>query len=509
MKTESKKRTLVLLLALVMVSSISALNIVKADSLQITTSNTYLVAGQENELRVNIKNIGDRSVVGIQAILSSTTPGINIIEGSQKAYTVIEDGENKNYPVTVYVDKSLPLGSYTLTLTVTYQKISFEYVTSTVSVGVIVSDGYSPNLGLKINPDGITATAGAENQISYMFRNTSNMTLTDLEFNLESTSPFINIIEGNLKTQAILQDNQTLSLRPTVSVLDGTPLSLYSLQATISFMNEDDNSYFETYNLPVNVNTAKVSRTTTLTINDIEISPESIKPGDRFTLGLDVECSGADAYDLMSTITFQQNSPISTLGPSTINLGDLEQGTSTGIEYELLISGAASAGQYTGTITVSYTGNRGNPKMLTETITILVDGLIEFRLLDTPSLVVSAGGTHEFESDLLLIGTESVDFVSMGIVEDNIIQHVSGSDEYIGAVDPDSPIPFDVLYKVDPDAPEVDHDLRLNVKYRDHLNREHEEEIQVEIEIGKPVEENPQKEERGFWIQIRKLLGWQ
>jgi hypothetical protein len=133
--------------------------------------------------------------------------------------------------------------------------------------------------------------------------------------------------------------------------------------------------------------------------------------------------------------------------------------------------------------------------------------LIDFDLLDAPSEVAAPGETRELEADLLLIGTESVDFVSIGVVEDDIIKRVTGSDEYIGAVDPDSPIPFDINYKVDQDAPEGDHVLKINIKYRDHLNREHVEQVSLDIEIGKATDNTPQPQSGGFWVWIRRFLG--
>lgn len=507
MNTRKRTQTIVILLALVILASSSTLSLVKADSLQVTTTNQYLTAGKENEITIKIKNIGDRSVVGVQASLSSAIPGISILDGSQKVYTVIEEDKTKSHTATLYVDKSLPLGSYTLTLTVTYQKITFEYVTSVVSVGVVVSEAYTPKLGYTVNQDDISAIAGDNSLVSYVFENNAGQTLSDLEFVIASTSNYVSVVAADTFSFENLLSNGTILIRPMVSVLEGTPLTTYSLQATVSFTDADDNLHFETFVLPINVNSAKISKTTTVTIQEIQVVPDTVHPGDIFELEIDIDCTGANAYELMSIIGFHQMSPISPLSPSTRNLGDLNAGENTEVTYRLLASGGASAGQYTTTITISYTTSKGIPKTLIETVTILIDGLIDFELLDTPSELVAAGETKELEADLLLIGTESVDFVSIGIVDDDVIKRVSGSDEYIGAVDPDSPIPFDVYYKVDEDAEEGMYEVKLNVKYRDHLNREHEEEIGLDIEIGEPVPDEPQQQQGGFWVWIRRLLG--
>jgi hypothetical protein len=159
------------------------------------------------------------------------------------------------------------------------------------------------------------------------------------------------------------------------------------------------------------------------------------------------------------------------------------------------------------TSTITYTNSKGITGALAETFTILVDSLIEFSLLDVPTEKVPVGETSELEADLLLIGTESVQFVAIGVIEDGVIERVSGSDEYIGAVDPDSPIPFDIKYKVREDAPEGKHELKLSVQYRDHLNKEHVDQMSLDVEIGSIIDDLPEPQQGGFWAWIRRLLG--
>ncbi|HEX9914922.1 MAG TPA: hypothetical protein VGB32_08385 [Candidatus Bathyarchaeia archaeon] len=160
------------------------------------------------------------------------------------------------------------------------------------------------------------------------------------------------------------------------------------------------------------------------------------------------------------------------------------------------------------TVMISYTNSRSQPESLTETQTIIVEELIDFELLDTPSVEAKRGETRELEADLLLIGTDSVQFVSIELVESQVFRRVAGSTEYIGAVDPDSPIPFDIKYAVADDAPEGSHTMSVRVNYRDHLNREHHEDVGLDVTVagaqggGTETPETP-----SFWMWVRRLLG--
>jgi hypothetical protein len=186
----------------------------------------------------------------------------------------------------------------------------------------------------------------------------------------------------------------------------------------------------------------------------------------------------------------------------------MEVGETSQVSYRLLASGDIPAGQYPIITTISYTNSKGMPSQLTETLTVRVEGLIDFEILDAPSLKLREGEVGELEADLLLIGTESVQFVSIEVLENDVIERVSGSTEYIGAVDPDSPIPFDLNYRVREDASNGEHDIDLRVLYRDHLNREHYEELSLNLEISEQSGEQPQEPNNtGIWLWLRRIFG--
>jgi hypothetical protein len=199
---------------------------------------------------------------------------------------------------------------------------------------------------------------------------------------------------------------------------------------------------------------------------------------------------------------------ISTLSPTLVSLGDLEPDQEAEAEYDLLIGGNVRAGQYPAVVTVSYLDADGVPGSLVETVTLSVRGRVEFKLINEGPTRVPLDVSTEFEADLLLIGTESVKFVSIEVVEDQVFKRISGSEEYIGAVDPDSPIPFDVWFRVAGGTDIGDYVLKLRVYYTDDLYQEHEETIDVSLTVTEATENESQSASAGgFWVWLRRLLG--
>jgi hypothetical protein len=167
------------------------------------------------------------------------------------------------------------------------------------------------------------------------------------------------------------------------------------------------------------------------------------------------------------------------------------------------------AGQYLAMVTVSYLGSDGVPRSLVETVTLSIRGLVEFRLINEDQVIVGRGETTELNADLLLVGTESVQFVIVEVVEDTVFEYVRDSEEYIGAVDPDSPIPFDLMLKASDDAELGDHTITLRITYTDDLNKEHEVTLELRAEVAEPTADlnASQGSTGGFWVWLRRLLG--
>jgi hypothetical protein len=123
-------------------------------------------------------------------------------------------------------------------------------------------------------------------------------------------------------------------------------------------------------------------------------------------------------------------------------------------------------------------------------------------------LITSIGTSTELEADLLIIGTESVQFVTIEIIEDFVFKRTIDSEEYIGAVDPDSPIPFDLMFEVDGGTKTGEHTLNLKVTYTDDLYKVHEEILKLTMKLREASEiTNQTASTGGFWAWIRRLLG--
>ena len=478
----------------------------QANVLQVSVDNIYLTAGEANSIKVTLRNIGV-DIYTVEAVLTSQIPGISVIKNAQKAYDIIQEQAKIYYPV-IFVDQNIPLGTYTLTLTVKYIRYGTGFDSPlSVQVGVVVSNESRPKLLYVSGQDTVNARTGTSSELEYVFSNDWDREIKDLRLTIESSTSYLILTEGSVSSFDNVASGEEIRIAPTVSVLQNAPLGVYTLTAKASYTDGEGNSFYQNYMLPVNLNARALVENTIITISEMAVA-QTVKPGDSFDITAEVQCEGANAFDLISSISLTGITRLSPLSPTRVSVGDLSKGDTRTVTWRLIASGDIPAGLYPVSVVVTYLDDKGTPGSLSEVMTITVEELIDFELLDAPTVEAKKGETKELEADLLLIGTDSVQFVSIELVEDSVFKRVAGSTEYIGAVDPDSPIPFDIGFRVADDAPEGTHALGIRVDYRDHLNREHSVGLGLDVDVsGSQAGDNEAPEPPSLWVWLRRLFG--
>ncbi|MCW3978110.1 MAG: hypothetical protein NWF12_00050 [Candidatus Bathyarchaeota archaeon] len=482
--------------------------------IKVSAESVYLTAGEENQIEITLKNVGSFYVYEVQASLSvpSTTTGISILDGAHRVFNSIRDGASRTYSPKLYVDRGTPLGSYSLTLQVSYLKQyklgSEQAESTTVQLGVVVDKVAIPKLGLDVFMKAMKLSAGAEKEANVNIENIGSESLYELEARITSVSSQIVVLEGAKFNHESLDPGNQVAFNPTLAVSRQAPLGVYTLTASVSYEDGDGREYIETFALGVTVDSVLVPKQTSIVMERYTTTPEAIHPGEVVDLSLELACFGAKAHELKVALALDKVAGISALSPTLVALGELDPGGLVQTSYQLVLDGGLLAGQYPVTVTLSYLDVDGVARSLVEVVTLSVRGIVTFRLINEQLTAAERGGDVELEADLLLVGTESIRFVSVEVVEDDDFLRSTESEEYIGAVDPDSPIPFELNFGVDDDAEVGDHTLTLRITYTDDLNQEHEVELEFPVTVKPSASElEGPRTSGGFWAWLRRLLG--
>jgi hypothetical protein len=256
------------------------------------------------------------------------------------------------------------------------------------------------------------------------------------------------------------------------------------------------------------VTTSKVIKSPVITITNL--NPSRVIPGQQFSVDLQVSCADAAVYNVKAVLTTDVTGLISPLNPTTVSIGDLTVGGNAKFTYILLLSGSATAGDIPLTVNVKYIDSKGVQGVATETITIPVENLVQFSLMEDMVIIAKKGSTQTMEANLLLVGTGKVEFTKIQVLPDTHVNQIAGSTEYLGAIDPDSPVPFTLKYAVSNSSTTGDYNLKLRITYLDSRNTQQNSTLSIPLTVtnSSPVIPPPSSD-GGIWGWLRRLFGLQ
>lgn len=225
-----------------------------------------------------------------------------------------------------------------------------------------------------------------------------------------------------------------------------------------------------------------------------------------------VNVSEEPAYDAKASLTVPSTvSGIAIVKESYRAFNEISSGETESMYPVLYVAFSCPPGAYSLEFTLEFYDGAGNHYEEEIQIGVEVESvsIINFRLLNVqPSdLTVEPGEIVTIEADLLLIGTEAVEFVQIEIVENHPFLSIPESYEYIGRVDPDSPVPFSIQFMVDPNAAPGSYTLQVRVSYWDKYNQERHAILELPVQVLEHVEKEAEKVSFTLWDIIKILLG--
>lgn len=474
--------------------------------LQVTTTNTTLTAGSKGNISINLYNGGDYDVTEIEALLSSTTPGVSIISGSQKVINIIERSKSADYEVLIMVDQNVVIGAYPLIMTLSYLRAGRGIVTVTIPLSIIVEKPSLP--AIKITSSKSKLIPGTESTVTLTVENVVIYNVTNIDITLSSASPLLTITSQINYYIANLKQGGSVSFDVKVKSLENTPIGAYVVTAQVWYTNDSDVENRQTVSIPLEVTTSAVTKSPVITITNL--NPRTVVPGEKFSIDLKAVCADASISNAKAVLTPDAKGLISPVNPTTVSLGDLTVGGSTEFSYMLLLSGSATAGDIPLTVSIKYVDSKGVQGTAIETITVPVENLVQFSLMQDQGIVAKRGSTQTLEADLLLIGTGRVMFTQIQVLAEPPVIQVAGSTEYIGAIDPDSPVPFTLKFAVSNSSVTGDYNLTLRITYLNSRNIRQNATISVPLSVtSNTTNVNPPVSDGGIWGWIKRLFGLQ
>ena len=171
---------------------------------------------------------------------------------------------------------------------------------------------------------------------------------------------------------------------------------------------------------------------------------------------------------------------------SSWDLGNIGPGESRALEAHVYVPGSLSGDVLRVPLAISYINAQGDSQSITRIADLYVRGLIDARIYDVR--VADLGGRPTIVGDVINEGNEDALFGFASLVPLGG-SNLAASIQFIDEIETDSPVPFSMPVEFEGEARYGEHDIRIDVRFKDSTREETIISYETTVVIPEPVVE--------------------
>ena len=417
-----------------------------------------LVPGRVNNVSLTVSNVG--SGTASQISISDTAAGVSVLN-PVFFVSSLSPGRSKSMAVGIYVPASLSASSVTLAVTTAYTDSYGNAQSGSQSLGMYTDRVPAPILSFEALTTAIAA--GQSNTVQISLTNLGSGTASNIHVQITSSGQ--SSVLNQFPLVASLGPNSSANADIGIYAPQSLAGSPFTLTIVSSYTDEFGNAgtYTQTLGLYVANSTASLP-TTLLSVTPVK---SSVRVGTESTVAFMVENAGSTplttpvlSLGVSSPLVVTQNSTYAVKG------GVLRPGES--VLYEAVVGAGTGStpGFYSVSVGISYLDSSGTLKSAVFSSGLVLSGAVD---LVVQSPAVAQGNTTVVVSGSIL--NEGFTSAYYGSVTGALAAGRAPSPaDYVGEVDPNTPIPFSVTINYIPQAtPNLKSNVTISITYTDSL----------------------------------------
>ncbi|MDK2373405.1 MAG: hypothetical protein QI197_08530 [Candidatus Korarchaeota archaeon] len=331
--------------------------------------------GRPAKAQLTLSNYGDGVARRVRAVIRPASPNVQV--SSPVEAGIINPGENKEFPVTIYVGDSAD-EAVTLTVTVTWESQVGAGGQYTCVQNVVISE--VPPRGLFLTTNTTTLEPGKVNKIYLFIENRGG---DAFRTTLTVQSPPNTAVRGSNKVDIGNITSGNSVCVPIDLFVDPTVRGPLQLLATVDWFDSGSEHRMNTATLGFYVETTSGPYLVAYTDRKV------LTPGSQDTVDIILRNEGEEMARSIR-VSFVPSKDLALLSPSGVDIGDLEPGQ--GVEITVLISSPnVSYGSLVMTLQISYLDEHDRPREQIIPLSFITESpkapLISVSPLDTELMV--------------------------------------------------------------------------------------------------------------------------
>ena len=471
------------------------ITIVGRSNIRVSVPANVLLTGTANDVSVEIVNSGTAPVylANIALTFGASSP-LSVVGGDvQRLVDVIDAGGRVTVPYRIYTSPSATEGLYSALLSLTYRDANGQSGSETRSLGFVAKSWTSQIMAESVNT---ILAAASINKVAIKIRNTGSQTISSITATLSISSSGaspLSFASGSnqwnfdqiaTKGEAMI-DTQLFA---TLASADAS----YSVQVQISYLDGNGYPHSETKTIsfavkgwvsPINVETQQLV----------------LLAGSVNTMSIKIKNTGSQPLGaVQATLSFAASSGSTPLilasGSPTYSFNQIAAGGEAEIRPSIFATLAATDTSYLLQVQVLYTDAGGYQHADAKSFGLSVRGKI---VLETQSVsivpeIVTAGGNVTIIGNLLNKGNVASRYTEARVIASGTIRPNQGTNQYLGDVDPNTPVPFSITFQLNRTAQQGRYPVRVQFVYEDQYGSKFTNETTLQITIAQQRQQNQQ-----------------
>lgn len=436
--------------------------------------------GKVAQIKLKVKNVGEAAATDVRVQLSQASgyPATALLGNTYWIVERLNPGENIDLESLLYAGQQAADTTVLLQATATYRNTVGQVITHSSIHGVQVAKTLTKDIDIKVWLSGYSLKPNSESTAELYIMNNGDEPAYDvrLSFNPPASIQVSPVGEPTSWTIDELKPGQTETIKIKLATSGAISKSVTMLPLTIRYRDKNDNLDTEQSFVSLYIGEEEPKSP-----NILLSTSSSITAGKVETIRIDIMNNYRDRLDKVVIIATPLEAGLSVIGSNNWKIDKIEASQTESINVSLFASPSLAGSPARLRMKIQYvTSDNGETINEERDVGFIIEGFINLRVYDVTVLYLA--GAPMLTGNILNEGNVPALFTT---VELDSPLTAPGQTIYIGDLNPNAPLPFNVRL-ISPQSDKTKLEGTLIIKYKDELRREHIYTQPVSLVINQP-----------------------
>ena len=461
-------------------------NVVRPENvnLDLMVDFSTLQSGFINNITLSIGNLGTRSIEDLEVKLTLPN-GVTMLTSDAQTYIrTLEGGASAQIPISLYLAPSDRDSVIQVQFSLSFYDSRGTFYSQSRTIGFITLAWESPVI--EVSSDISTLLPGDINTVVLTVRNLGNSPIHDLLVTFSPPSSVAFMGSGNPFHLDRLDGGDEVQISILLYVSPSIASSVVHLPSSISYR---DSQSIQSSSALISLLVAPKDSVSPLTIS---IDSNILRGGNQDSPTITIRNSGEGqitSFEVSIEPSSQSRSALAIIpGTEKWSFDSISSDDERAITPEIIASLGSIDSLQGVTLIISYIDALGNLQEESRDIGFSIKGVItmDFQNAQASPSTISPGEAFALTGNILNKGTTVALYATITLKEDLMFQS-SGGGQYIGDINPNTPIPFSISVNAERGIPDGVYPITVVLIFEDNYGDEYTEEIELQVTVSPPA----------------------